>query len=122
MKQAVSFTLSALVAVVLLATLYSGPTYGAAAAPAKPDGKQIFLAQKCNVCHSVSSAGIVRTTKSEKMAGPDLTNTAAKEEAAKLVKYLRKELEVNGKKHGKAFTGTEAELGAVIAWLQEQKK
>jgi mono/diheme cytochrome c family protein len=122
MKQTLGFSLSVLVAVVFFAAFQSGPVRGAAAAAAKPDGKQIFLAQKCNLCHSVSSAGIEHTVKSAKMAGPDLTNLAAKEEAAKLAKFLRKEIEVNGKKHGKAFTGTEGEMGALIAWLQEQKK
>lgn len=121
MKQTIGFTLSVLAAVVLLAAFYSGPASGAAA-PAKLDGKQIFLAQKCNLCHSVSSAGIERTMKSEKMAGPDLTNTAAKVDAGALTKFLRKEGEINGKKHGKGFTGTDEELGAMIAWLQQQKK
>jgi len=121
MKQTIGFTLSVLAAVVLLAVFYSGPANGAAE-PAKPDGKQIFLAQKCNLCHSVSSAGIERTVKSEKMAGPDLTNLAAKQDAATLTKYLHKEVEINGKKHGKTFTGTAEELGAVVSWLQEQKK
>ena len=118
MKQTIGFTLSILAAVVMLAIFYSGPASGAAA----PDGKQIFLAQKCNLCHSVSSAGIERTVKSEKMAGPDLTNTAAKVDAATLTKFLKKEGEINGKKHGKGFTGSDAELSAVISWLQQQKK
>ena len=122
MRQTVGFTLLVLAAAVLLATFYSGSASGAAAPPAKLDGKQIFLAQKCNLCHSVSSAGIERTVKSEKVAGPDLTNTAAKEDAAGLAKFLRKEGDLNGKKHGKAFTGTDEELGALIAWLQAQKK
>jgi mono/diheme cytochrome c family protein len=119
MKQTIGFTLSVLVAGILLAAFYSA---AATAAPAKLDGKQIFLAQKCNLCHSVSSAGIERTVKSEKVAGPDLTNTAAKEDAATLSKFLKKEAEINGKKHGKTFTGSEEELAAVISWLQQQKK
>jgi mono/diheme cytochrome c family protein len=119
MKQTIGFALSILAAVVLLAVFYSGPASGA---PAKLDGKQIFLAQKCNLCHSVSSAGIERTMKSEKMAGPDLTNTAAKEDAGKLTKFLRKEGDLNGKKHGKGFTGSDEELGALVSWLQQQKK
>jgi mono/diheme cytochrome c family protein len=125
MRQTIGFALSVLAAVVLLAAFYSGPAASgalAAAPPAKLDGKQIFLAQKCNLCHSVSSAGIERTVKSEKVAGPDLTNTAAREDAGKLAKFLRKEGEVNGKKHGKAFTGSDEELGALITWLQAQKK
>ncbi|MFL6259909.1 MAG: c-type cytochrome [Thermoanaerobaculia bacterium] len=121
MKQTIGFTLSILAAVVLLAALYSGPASGAAA-PAKLDGKQIFLAQKCNLCHSVSSAGIERTVKSEKVAGPDLANLAAKEDAGKLTRFLRKEGDLNGKKHGKGFTGSDEELGALISWLQQQKK
>ena len=117
MKQTIGFTVSVLAAVVLLAVFYSGPANGAAA-PAK-DGKQVFLAQKCNVCHSVSSAGIAKTMKS--MTAPDLTNLAASQDAATLTKYLHKQVEINGKKHGKAFTGTEEDLAAVISWLQQQK-
>jgi mono/diheme cytochrome c family protein len=121
MKQTIGFTLSVLAAVILLAAFYSGPASGAAA-PAKLDGKQIFLAQKCNLCHSVSSAGIERTMKSEKMAGPDLTNLAAKQDAATLTKFLHKQADINGKKHGKAFTGSDEEMGALVSWLQQQKK
>lgn len=116
MKQTIGFTLSILLAVLLLAVLYSGP----AAGQAKLDGKAIFLAQKCNVCHSVPTQGITRTMKSEKMAGPDLVNV--KEEAGTLTKFLRKEADIKGKKHGKAFTGSDEELGALVAWIQAQKK
>jgi mono/diheme cytochrome c family protein len=120
MKQTIGFTLSVLAAVLLVATFYSGPARGAT--PAKLDGKTLFLAQKCNLCHSVSSAGIERMVKSEKVAGPDLTDLAAKENAATLTKFLKKEGEIDGKKHGKLFTGSDEELAAVISWLQQQKK
>ena len=116
MKRTIGFTLSIVLAIVLLAVLYSGP----AAGQAKLDGKAIFLAQKCNMCHSVPTAGIEKTMKSEKMAGPDLVNL--KEDAATLTKYIRKEAAINGKKHTKAFTGSDEELGALVAWLQAQKK
>ncbi len=101
-----------------LAGGFTGPA--AAQAGAAPDGKQIFLAQKCNLCHSVSSAGIEATTKSEKMKGPDLTGRAAKRDAKKISDYLRKKIEIVGKKHGKEFTGGDEELAALIAWLQKQ--
>jgi len=117
MKKTLGFTLSVLVAVVLLAALYSGPAAGQGA---KLDGKAIFLAQKCNMCHSVPTQGIERTMKSEKMAGPDLVNI--KEDAAFLGKFLRKQADLKGKKHGKAFTGSDEEIGALIAWIQAQKK
>jgi mono/diheme cytochrome c family protein len=117
MNKTIGFTLSVLIAIFLLAVLYSGPAAGQAA---KLDGKAIFLAQKCNVCHSVPTQGIERTMKSEKMAGPDLVNV--KEDAAFLGKFLRKQADLHGKKHGKAFTGSDEELGALIAWIQAQKK
>jgi len=122
MRQTIGFTLSVLTATVLFAVLYSGSARGAAAPAGGADGKAVFMAQKCSLCHSVSSAGIERTVKSEKVAGPDLTNLAAKEDPAKLAKFLRKEIEINGKKHGKTFTGSEAELAALTSWLQQQKK
>ncbi len=125
MRQTIGFTLSVLSGTVLFAMLYSGSARGAAAPAAAAgavDGKAVFMAQKCSLCHSVSSAGIERTVKSEKVAGPDLTNLAAKEDPAKLTKFLHKEIEINGKKHGKTFTGSDAELAALISWLQQQKK
>lgn len=116
MKRTVGFTLTVLVFAMLLATLYSS----AGSAAAAPDGKAIFLAQKCNMCHSVPTAGIERTVKSEKVAGPDLVNIKA--DAGALSKFLRKQAEIDGKKHGKAFAGSDEELAAVIAWIQSQKK
>ena len=110
------FTVSVVVAVLLLAAFYSGP----AAGQAKLDGKAIFLAQKCNMCHSVPPAGITATTKSEKMKGPDLVNI--KEDAKILTDFLRKKADIKGKKHTKAFTGSDEELGALVAWIQAQKK
>lgn len=101
----------------LLALSYSGE----AQAQKVLDGKQIFLAQKCNLCHSVPPAGITATTKSEKMKGPDLTGLA-KRDAKLLNGYLRKTADINDKKHIKQFTGSDEELGAMIAWLQKQEK
>ncbi len=114
MKQTIGFTLSVLVATLLLAVLYAGP------AAAAPDGKTLFLAQKCNMCHNVPTAGIERTTKSTTMAGPDLVNVKVDE--ATLAKVLRRQQEVDGKKHPKEFKGTDEELNAVIAWILAQKK
>jgi mono/diheme cytochrome c family protein len=110
------FTVSVVVAVILLAAFYSGPASG----QAKLDGKAIFLAQKCNMCHSVSTAGIAATTKSEKMKGPDLVNN--KTDAKVLADFLRKKVDIKGKKHTKAFTGSDEEIGALISWIQAQKK
>ena len=103
--------------VCLLGAFYSSP----AGAQGAKDGKQIFLAQKCNLCHSVSTAGIEATTRSEKMKGPDLVGES-KRDAKLLNGYLRKTADLNGKKHAKQFTGSDEELGALIAWLQKQEK
>lgn len=121
MKRTVGFTLSVIAAVMLLAVLYSGAGLPAAQAQgAGLDGKAIFLAQKCNLCHSVSTAGIEATTKSEKMKGPDVVDV--KTDAATLTKYLEKQADLNGKKHTKAFTGSDEELAALVAWIHKQKK
>jgi cytochrome c2 len=93
-----------------------------AAEGAAPDGKALFLAQKCNMCHAVETAGITATTTSEKMKGPDLTSVAGTRDAAWLAKYLTKQEAIEGKKHTKEFKGTEAELNALVAWIQQQKK
>jgi mono/diheme cytochrome c family protein len=81
------------------------------------DGKKIFLAQKCETCHAVSSAEIKATGK---IKAPDLTGTAAKRDATLLSGYLRRNAEIGGKKHIKPFTGSDEEAGALIAWLQKQ--
>ncbi len=90
---------------------------GARADASTLDGKKIFLDQKCNLCHAVSSADISPTGK---IKAPDLAGLASKEHAAWLGKFLRKEADKNGKKHVKPFAGSDEELGALIAWLQTQ--
>lgn len=118
MKRIVTSTSVALAAVLVLAAIHPAP---AAAAAEKLDGKAIFLAQKCNLCHTVSSQGIEATTKSAAMKGPDL-NGAPQRDAKLLNDYLRKKGDMNGKKHKKEFTGSDEELGALIAWLQKLEK
>lgn len=123
MRETAAFAL-VLAAPLAAALFYSGPggeAYAAAGQPAL-DGKAIFLAQKCNLCHGVSAATIEATTKSEKMKGPDLTGKAAERGVEWTTKWLKKEVDLEGKKHGKSFTGTDEELAALVAWLAQQKK
>ena len=85
----------------------------------KLDGKAIFLAQKCETCHSLSAANIKATGK---VKAPDLTGLAASLDANWLTKYLRRQAKTKaGKTHLKAFTGSDEEMGALGAWLQAQK-
>lgn len=90
-------------------------------AGAAVDGKAIFLAQKCNLCHGIAAAGITPT--STKVKAPDLTGKVKAADAPKLIKFLRK-LEPGGeknKKHAKEFKGTDEEVQAILDWLVTQK-
>jgi len=91
-----------------------------AAAPPSPDGKAVFAAQKCALCHSVQSAGIERTMKTSK--GKDLSTVGSERDAAWLTKWLKKQEMLEGKPHQKAFTGTDPELTALVSWLGTLKK
>lgn len=100
---------------VVTAALGLPPASGGAAVL---DGKAIFTAQKCDLCHAVSSAEIKATGK---IKSPDLS-TVTVQDAGALGKYLRKQGQIKGKSHVKPFTGSDEELGALIAWLQKQGK
>ncbi len=101
--------------VLALALLAAAPLAGA------DEGKDLFIAQKCNMCHAVSSAGIEAKVKSEKMMGPDLTGVGDRLDAETIAKFLKKETQIDGKDHKKEFAGTDDELKAIIAWLETQK-
>ena len=82
------------------------------------DGKAIFTAQKCDMCHAVTSAEVKATSK---IKAPDLSAVTVRD-AGVLGQYLRKKAPLGGKPHVKAFMGSDEELGALIAWLQKQAK
>jgi hypothetical protein len=109
----------------LVALLYATPSAGAptpnTADQVTFDGKEIFLAQKCDLCHTVSSAGIEAKTKSDKMKGPDLT-TAEKRDPKLLADFMRKSAQIDDQDHKKEFKGSDEELGALLSWIQEQQK
>jgi mono/diheme cytochrome c family protein len=89
---------------------------GDAAAPAP--GQQVFLAQKCNTCHSVAALGIEATTKSEKMKGPDLSAVGSAHDAAFFAKFLRKEVpNTTGNTHKAPWKGTDVDLQTLTGWL-----
>ncbi|MGD2115071.1 MAG: c-type cytochrome [Acidobacteriota bacterium] len=95
------------------------------ASPAASDdaaaGEQVFLDQKCSLCHSVSSAGIEAKTRSEALKGPDLVNVGERHEEEWIGQWLRREVEMNGQKHKKMFSGDDEELATLIDWLLQQK-
>lgn len=107
--------LLALLAIAAATALATAPLQAAEA----PAGQKIFLAQKCNLCHSVSSAGIEAKTTNEKLQGPDLS-TVELPDAEWLAAYLKQEETHDGEKHKKKFTGSDEELQALIDWLKAQ--
>ena len=91
----------------------------AAVAAGEHAGQTVFMAQKCTMCHSVQSQQVAQTSK---MAGSDLSTVGAKRDAAWLTQYLKKEVAgAEGKKHGKEWKGTPAELEQLTKWLASLK-
>jgi mono/diheme cytochrome c family protein len=83
-------------------------------------GKKAFLDNKCNMCHSVSAEAIEKKTTASK--APDLSGIGAKQNADSIVKFLKKEMDMNGKKHSKSWTGKDADLQSIAKWLESLKK
>lgn len=81
------------------------------------DGEEIFMAQKCNLCHSIESAGIEAKVQSDKMKGPDLGGYEP-EEGVELGAFLRKEAAIDGVEHKREFKGADEELQALLDWLK----
>ncbi|NIL99409.1 MAG: hypothetical protein GTN89_00230 [Acidobacteria bacterium] len=93
----------------VLVALFAGPAF------AEDEGQGAFVAQKCNMCHSVPQAELVAKVKSEKMKGPDLPAVARDSEW--LTQFLKREIQNEGQEHKKEYTGTDEELQAIAAWL-----
>ena len=83
-------------------------------------GQQVFLDQKCNNCHAVSSAQIEAKMKGSS-AGPDLAGIGAKKDAAWLKSFLEQKQDLDGKKHKAAFKGTPEQLDKIVEWLASLK-
>lgn len=93
----------------------------------KPDGKEVFINNRCSICHTVSAAGVVSKAKS----GPDLTDVTVRHEKPWIRKFIRQNeghvscLKVDnsrdGKRHLLKFLGTPEEEDALIEWLDAQR-
>ncbi|HCY74596.1 MAG: cytochrome c [Ignavibacterium sp.] len=77
------------------------------------DGKKIFLDNKCNMCHTVTSAGI----ESKKSDAVDLSTVGKDKTVEFLSKYLKKEAKLNDKDHKSSFKGNDEELTKLVDWL-----
>jgi|KBSSwiStaDraftv2_1062776.scaffolds.fasta_scaffold2666418_1 cytochrome c2 len=90
---------------------------------ADPPGKTIFLANKCNTCHSISVDKIEKTSKAKpKKEPPDLSTIGDQRTADWIVKYLKKTEAINNVKHAKTWTGKEEDLQVLAKWLEGHKK
>jgi mono/diheme cytochrome c family protein len=88
------------------------------------DGKSIFLANKCNSCHSISAQG-VQVKKSDDDDGgtkpPDLSHVGKTQSAQWITGFLHKTETLKGKKHKKAWKGSDADLTTLANWLASLK-
>ena len=117
MKRTKRFLLGTMVVMLPVAVALIAPV---SVAEGDLDGKAIFEAAKCNMCHSVPAAGIEAKMKSATMQGPDVDGNTARLDAEVLAKYLRKQAPVDDKEHKKEFKGTDEELAALVEWLRTQ--
>lgn len=90
-------------------------------ATALADGPDIFRAQKCTSCHSVTAAKIDRDADSTE-DGKDLSTVGARHDKRAIAKYLLKQETLGGEKHKKAFQGSTEDLKAIATWLESLKK
>lgn len=82
-----------------------------------PVGKKIFVDKKCNMCHTVKSVGI----ESKKSDASDLSNTGVGMNSEDMIKYLKKEMKLNGQDHKTAFKGSDEDLKKLVEWLSTLK-
>jgi cytochrome c1 len=99
------------------------------------DGKDLFLAAKCNTCHSVTAAGIekkkptaeeAKTAEKEKpdpdeKKPPDLSSVGLDHKADWIAKFITKKETLDGEKHKKLYKGTDEELKTLSTWLASQQ-
>lgn len=102
---------------IVIATVIFGFAFAMLQSAVETSGKDIFLNNKCNVCHGISSLEITG-----KPNYPDLSEFGKKEVTLEFVKkFLNKEEKQNGKAHPVKFKGSDEELTVLVTWLQTLK-
>ncbi len=86
---------------------------------ADTSGEKIFHEKGCVKCHTVKAHGI--NGEKKLMESPDLSDIGLKHDSDFLVKYLRKKIKLNGKKHLKRFKGSKEEYKKLEMWLLSLK-
>lgn len=119
-------------AVSALCVLLAGPSFADEAIKDEakkaeiPIGQKVFTEAKCQMCHTVYSAGIgeppaedvkAEETEEAEEGPPDLSLTGTGRTAEWLSLFLQKKEALNEKKHMLAFKGTDVELAKMVSWL-----
>ncbi len=94
--------------------------------PATPAGQKVFTEAKCQMCHTVLSAGIgeapAEDAEEEEEAGPpDLSAAGTGRTAEWLSLFMQKKEALNDKKHMQKFKGSDEDLTALVDWLATLK-
>jgi len=101
----------------LLALLVTGA--GAALAA---DAQELFVAGKCQRCHSIESQGIAAKPKEgDEDEVHDLSKVGGERTAEWIQKFLRKQETLEGKKHKQKYRGSDADLETLATWLASLK-
>lgn len=95
--------------------LCSQPSFGQESIPT---GKDIFVGEKCDRCHSIASLNIKHTGPKEIS---DLSNVGSRFSEEFLIKYLNREETINGKKHLKNLKSEGADIETLSRWLATLK-
>src|SRR5262245_32259631 len=73
------------------------------------DAKAPFTSSRCVKCHSIDSEGVAATPKAgEEDEVKDLSKVGSERTADWIAKFLRKEVDLDGKKHKLKFRGSDA--------------
>lgn len=107
---------------IMVYTLGLGISLVASNARQESDGKALFVASRCNLCHSVNSAGVPSVAPAGgEMKIVDLSGLSKKRETEWLKAYLEKKEDLDGKRHPPRFKGEQSELDALVKWLMTLK-
>lgn len=96
-------------------------SWNPAASAGEEPGKQLFLDNKCNMCHSIEALEIERTSSSDKLKAVDLSTVGDDLDLEWAVKFLMKEIEREGALHKKTFKGTKDDATTIANWLMTLK-
>lgn len=84
------------------------------------DGPEVFKAQGCTKCHSVSGASISRDAAHDEEA-KDLSKVGGSHDKKWIAQFLLKKVDREGEKHKKGWQGTTEELKTLATWLETLK-